>query len=189
MEKQIPSYLKGQFLIAMPLLADPNFSHTVTFICEHTHLGAVGIGVNRIDPVICAKDIFDGLKLDYTPETGAKPIHIGGPVHGGEIFVLHGAPFHWKNGYMITPDIAICSTMEILEAIALGKGPKSYLITLGCAGWGPGQLESEIKENVWLISAADEEIIFEVPIEERWETTVKKMGIDPAILSNTAGHA
>jgi putative transcriptional regulator len=181
--------LKGQFLLAMPSLVDPNFQQTVSCICEHNENGAMGIIINRVHEFITAKDVFEELAIEHTPATRSVPIHFGGPVHVGEIFVLHGPPFNWEASLMITPLLAMSNSKDILEAVALGKGPRSFIITLGCAGWGPGQLESEIKENAWLNHPIFEENIFEMPIEERWSEAVKKMGIDPILLSSMAGHA
>jgi putative transcriptional regulator len=117
------------------------------------------------------------------------PVHIGGPVHINQIFVLHGPPFGWDGCRIITPSLAMSNTKDILEALSKGKGPKSFLLSLGCAGWGPGQLESEIIQNVWLTSPVFEDIVFQLPIEDRWKEAVKKVGIDPLLLSDTAGHA
>jgi putative transcriptional regulator len=180
---------KGQFLMAMPLLVDQNFYQTVTCICEYTPAGAVGVVINRVHPSLSGQDIFDELKIASISNMESVPIHIGGPVHIGEIFILHGPPFGWEGCLMVTPTLAISNTKDILEAIAMGRGPKSFIIALGCAGWGPGQLESEIKENAWLTSTIFEEIIFEMAIESRWEAALKKIGVDPALLLNTSGHA
>ena len=184
-----PATLKGQFLLAMPGLADPNFFQTVTSICEHNENGAMGIIVNRVHHSLTANDIFEELNISYGPGADSIPIYLGGPVHIGEIFVLHGPPFDWEASLMITPSLAMSNTRDILEAIAMDRGPESFLITLGCAGWGPGQLETEIKENAWLNYPIFEENIFNMPVESRWEEAVKKMGIDPTLLSDTAGHA
>ena len=119
----------------------------------------------------------------------SMPIHIGGPVHANEIFVLHGPPFEWEGSLMVTPSIAMSNTMDIIKAVAMGRGPKSFIITLGCAGWAAEQLESEIKENVWLTGPIFEEIIFDIPVETRWESVMEKMGIDVALLSDIPGHA
>lgn len=175
--------------MAMPMLKDPNFSQTVTYICEHTEAGAVGIVVNRVHPSLSAKEIFEELNVAYAPESASVLIHIGGPVHVNEIFVLHGPPFDWQGCLEVSPFMAMSNTPDILEALALGNGPESFIITLGCAGWGPGQLEYEIKENAWLTGPVSNDIVFKVPIENRWEFAVRQMGIDPALLSNMAGHA
>jgi putative transcriptional regulator len=176
-------FLKGQFLMAMPGLVDPNFHQTVTCMCEHNSQGAMGLVVKM------AKDIFEELKIEYSPGAEKIPIHTGGPVHIAEIFVLHGPPFDWEASLRITQNLALSNTRDILESIALGKGPDSYILVLGCAGWGPGQLEAEIKQNAWLTVPVFEENIFEITVEDRWEKAVRKMGIDPALLSDAAGHA
>jgi len=189
MENNSQVSFKGQFLMAMPLLVDQNFYQTVTCICEYTPAGAVGIVVNRVHPSLSGKDIFNELEIESISGAESIPIHIGGPVHIGEIFVLHGPPFGWEGCFMVTSALAMSNTRDILEAIAMGRGPKSFIVALGCAGWGPGQLESEIKENAWLTSPVFEEILFDMPIEERWEEAIKKVGVDPAMLLNTSGHA
>jgi putative transcriptional regulator len=189
MENNSPVSFKGQFLMAMPLLVDQNFYQTVTCICEYTPAGAVGIVVNKVHPSLSGKDIFNELEIESISGVESIPIHIGGPVHIGEIFVLHGSPFGWEGCLMITSNLAMSNTRDILEAVAMGRGPKSFIVALGCAGWGPGQLESEIKENAWLTSPVFEEILFDMPIEERWEEAIKKVGVDPAMLLNTSGHA
>ena len=189
MEINSSSTLKGQFLMSMPALTDPNFHQTVTCICEHNENGAMGIIVNRVHFSLTAKDIFEELKIDTGKEASSIPIHIGGPVHIGEIFILHGPPLEWESSLEITPSLGMNNTRDILEAIAAGMGPESFIITLGCAGWGPGQLEAELKENAWLTYPIFEENIFNLPIEVRWEEAVRKMGIDPSLLSDTAGHA
>jgi len=180
---------KGHFIMAMPGLADPNFAYTVTSICEHSPEGAVGVVVNRVHPFLFGKDIFEELKIEYEPGAESVPIHLGGPVHSNEVFVLHGPPFNWEGCLMVTPFFAMSNTRDILEAIAMGRGPQSMMIALGCAGWGPEQLESEIKQNAWLTCPVTEEILFDTPVEAQWEEALRKMGIDPALLSDTAGHA
>ncbi len=181
--------LKGHFLMAMPGLVDPNFHQTVTCITEHTRAGAVGIVVNRVHSLLAGKDIFEELNIQYTPNTEHKPIHIGGPVHIGEIFILHGPPFGWQGCFMVTPTLGMSNTRDILEAIALDRGPESHLISLGCAGWGRDQIEAEIKSNAWLTNDISEEIIFNTPSERRWEAAMKTVGVDPLLLSENAGHA
>jgi putative transcriptional regulator len=189
MKKGYADSLKGQFILAMPGLVDPNFYQTVSCICEHNSEGAMGLVINRAHDALTARDIFEELKIEYTSEAKFIPVHIGGPVHIGEIFVLHGPPFGWEASLKITHSLAMSNTRDIIESIAMGKGPQSFMIALGCAGWGPGQLEAEIKQNAWLNLPIFEENIFEKPIETRWEEAVRKMGIDPILLSDTAGHA
>ena len=189
MEDNLFVSLKGQFLLAMPDLADLNFSRTVTCISEHNSEGALGIVINRMSSSITGKDIFDELRVEFVPRVESIPVFIGGPVHTDEIFILHGSPFTWNGCFMITPFLAMSNTIDILKAIAEGRGPLSYIIALGCAGWGPDQLESEIRQNAWLTCSISEEIIFMTAVEARWEQAAKKMGIDPTLLSLKAGHA
>lgn len=189
MESGFAGSLKGQFLLAMPGLADPNFYQTVTCICEHNQQGAMGLIINRVHDDLNAKDIFEELGIAFDPVAASIPIYHGGPVHMGEIFVLHGPPFQWEATMMITRNLALSNTSDILEALARGRDPQSFLIALGCAGWGPGQLETEIKQNAWLTFPIYEENIFELPVEMRWTEALKKIGVDPTWLSDTAGHA
>jgi putative transcriptional regulator len=181
--------LKGHFLVAMPGLADPNFSQTVTCICEHNDQGAMGIVVNRVYGELNAKDIFDELSISGGTQAASIPIYVGGPVHSGELFILHGQPFDWEASLMVTASLALTNTRDVLEAIAAGRGPTAFMISLGCSGWGPGQLEAEIKENAWLTHPVFEEPIFVLPVEVRWEETLRKIGVNPVMLSETAGHA
>ncbi|OQX26810.1 MAG: hypothetical protein BWK80_08505 [Desulfobacteraceae bacterium IS3] len=188
-QDQKSPFLKGHFLMAMPGLTDPNFFRTVTCICEHSREGALGIVVNQEYAELSARDIFEELKIAYKPGPASVRICLGGPVHSGEIFILHGPPFEWEGCLRITDMLAMSNTKDILQAIALEKGPESWIIALGCAGWGPYQLESEIRQNSWLTCPVSEDIIFDISVEARWEAAVRKMGIDPSFLSDTAGNA
>ena len=189
MESDYPESLKGQFLMAMPALRDPNFHQTVVCISEHTRDGAVGIVINRVHAALTAAAIYDELKMDHQPEMGQVPIHLGGPVHASELFLLHGPPFDENVSLRVTPSLAMSTTRDVLQRIAWGKSAAAYLIALGCAGWGPGQLEEEIRQNAWLTSDIDEQILFETPVDKRWEAALGKLGIDPALLMDAAGHA
>lgn len=181
--------LKGQFLIAMPNLMDPNFHQTVVCISEHTGEGAVGLVINRIHESLQAKAIFEELGMSFEERLGRVPIHIGGPVHGGEVFLLHGPPFDREVSLEILPSLAMSTTREVLQRIAWGKGPEAFLIVLGCAGWAPGQLEQELQQNAWLTTEAVSQVIFEVPVEKRWDAALRQMGIEPAMLIATSGRA
>jgi len=181
--------LKGQFLMAMPGMVDPNFTQTVTCMCEHNQGGAMGLTINRRHPTLTARIIFDELKIHCTDAADSIPVFLGGPVHVDELFILHGPPFGWDACLNITPGLALSNTPDIVEAIAGGSGPQAHLICLGCAGWGPGQLEHEIKQNAWLTTPVFEANVFDVPIDRRWREAMRKMGIDPALLSGAAGHA
>jgi len=189
MELDYPDSLKGHFLIAMPELADPNFYETVIFICEHTQAGAFGMVINRKHTFLTGKDLYEELKMTYLPSTESLMIFAGGPVHVNEIFILHGPPFGWQGCLEVTPALAMSNTLDIMQAIAMGKGPEAFIISLGCSGWGPGQLESEIKGNVWLTTPSSEEILFNISPESKWEAAMRTVGIDPMLLSGKAGHA
>ena len=186
---EIPTSLKGQLIIALPVLTDPNFSKTVTCISEHNTEGALGLVINRVHPSLTAADIFDELRLPYLPEAGEKPAYLGGPVHTNEIFMLHGPPFDWEGCFKIAPWLAMSTTRDVLSAAAMGEGPESLLIVLGCAGWAPGQIEMELQQNVWLTSPASQRIIFDLPVDVRWEVATEETGVDVSRLSGSVGHA
>lgn len=189
MKQAYPASLKGQFIMSMPGMADPNFFRTVTCICEHTAEGAVGLVINRPHESLLAKEMFDELNLVCTLESAQMPIYLGGPVHPNEVFILHGPPFGWDACLPVTPSLAMSNSMDIVQAIAKGSGPDSVAICIGCAGWGPYQLEGELQQNAWLNRPVDEALIFNMAVEMRWEAAIRGIGIDPALLSDVAGHA
>jgi putative transcriptional regulator len=189
MDLNSSSSLKGHFIMAMPSLADPNFAHSVTCISEHTEDGAFGIIVNRVLEGLTADMIFQELDIDFRVDANRIPIHIGGPVHANELFVLHGVPFHGDALLMVNENLALNNSREILEAIAQASGPSQYIIALGCAGWGSGQLEWEMKENAWLSVPCMQDIIFDIPVEQRWKIAIQRLGVDPDLLSGSAGNA
>jgi putative transcriptional regulator len=189
LEENAFTSFKGHFLISMPALADPNFSKTVTCICEHTPAGALGLIVNRPHPLIKIEQIFNEFKIPVCENFKNGYVYMGGPVQIDEIFILHGAPFEWNSTMKITSELALSNTIDILETMAGPNKPSSSIMMLGCAGWGPGQLEQEIMENAWLTNPVSEEIIFNTPVEERWDEAVKMLGIDPLLLASTAGNA
>ena len=182
-------FLTNQLLIAMPSLDDPNFSHTVTFICEHNADGALGVVINRPSD-LRLKLLLEHLDLEARDQAIADtPIYSGGPVQPDRGFVLHEPVGNWEATLKVSDDIGITASRDILSAIADGKGPQHSLIALGYAGWGAGQLEREIVDNAWLNGPADEQIVFEAPADERWKMAAKKLGIDLDLLSGDAGHA
>lgn len=189
MQTESMASLKGHFLLAMPSLRDPNFSGTVTCICEHTAEGAVGVIINRAHAAINAKDIFDELNIECRAQAAEIPVYRGGPVRMDEIFILHGRPSDWSGSLMVTDDLALSNSLDVLQALAAGKGPQPFMLCIGCAGWGPGQLEAEIGENAWLTCQIFRDVMFDLPAGERWNAAVRKMGIDPALLCDVAGHA
>ena len=181
--------LKGHFLMAMPSLADPNFKHSVTCISEHTPEGAVGTVINQVHEQLNSKVIFKELEISCDERAQHIPIHIGGPVHTNRVFILHGPPLDWEESLKISDNLALSNSRELLVAIAKGSGPPNFLISLGCAGWGPGQLEWELTQNAWLTLPGDDDIIFRLPIEDRWKCAIEKLGIDPDLISDTVGTA
>lgn len=183
------SNLTNQFLIAMPALADPNFHHTVTYICEHNTDGAMGVVINR--PL----EIQLGTLLEHlaipTENDVIKPIPIyqGGPVQPDRGFVLHNGAQQWDTTLQVTENIALTASQDIIHAIARGEGPTQFLIALGYAGWGIGQLEKEIADNAWLSGPADPAIIFQTPEAQRWNAAAALLGVNIDLLSSDAGHA
>lgn len=181
--------LTNQFLIAMPSMQDQNFSRTVTYICEHSEHGAMGIVVNR-PTNLQLTDILDQLditEMDF--KYGEESIYIGGPVQPERGFVLHGDNSDWDSTMQVAPNISITTSKDILESIAAGKGPDHHLVALGYAGWASGQLEDEISANAWLSGPADSQIIFNTPVELRWKAAAQLLGVDLDLISGDAGHA
>lgn len=183
-----PSFT-NHFLIAMPGLQDPNFARTVTYICEHNAHGAMGIVVNR--PMgLRLKEMLAQLEIPATaPDSLELPVFLGGPVQTDRGFVLHSAERTWESTLKITPEIAITTSKDILEAIAQGHGPRDSLVALGYAGWAEGQLEDEMSANSWLSGPADTGILFRLAPEARWQAAAGLLGIDLNLLSGDAGHA
>jgi putative transcriptional regulator len=182
-------FLTGQLLIAMPTMADPRFAQSVIFMCAHTPDGAMGIVVNR--PL--AQPSFDELlkQLDIDPVPPARRIRLcsGGPVENARGFVLHTADWTGEGSLRVDDALALTASLDILKAIAEGGGPRAGLLALGYAGWGPGQLDSEITQNAWLFGPADEALVFGEDHETKWRRALAKLHIDPGSLSGAAGHA
>ena len=181
--------LSRHFLIAMPAMVDPHFARTLTLVCEHNENGALGIVVNRPTDL----NLHGLLKqIKITPDTDmhrAVPVHFGGPVQIDRGFVLHRPVGTWQSTLAVGPEIGLTTSRDILEAVAHGTGPEQLLITLGYAGWAPGQLEHEITQNAWLTVPAQAEILFDLPAEERLAAAMQALGVDYANLSDVAGHA
>lgn len=181
--------LTNHFLIAMPSLADPNFSRTVTYLCDHNPEGAMGLVINRPLDLSLA-ELAGHVNVEVTdPSRAGIPIFQGGPVQGERGFVLHRPGGEWEATLSITGDIALTMSRDIIEAIAGGEGPREHLIALGYAGWGAGQLEAELAANAWLSGPADPAILFELPVERRWEAAAALLGVDLTLLSTDIGHA
>jgi len=184
----VKTYLNNQFLIAMPNLGDPNFFHTVTFICQHNADGALGIMINRPADMKLG-DIFK--QMDITPkhpESNNIPIFSGGPVQLERGFVIHSHGGDWDSTLKVSEQIALTTSRDILEAIAMDEGPEQAFIALGYAGWGEGQLEKELIANAWLNSPYQQNILFDLPAGQRWSAAAGQIGVDIKSLTTPAGH-
>lgn len=181
--------LTNHFLIAMPALADPNFSQTVTYICEHNEDGALGIVINRPSD-LSLDDLFRHMGVEpKTADLNAQPVYMGGPVQRERGFVLHEPAGDWNATLRIAGELAITTSRDVLEALAQGDGPERYLVALGYAGWARGQLEQEMADNAWLSGPADPAVIFERDHQERWRAAAAVLGVDLTLLSSDTGHA
>jgi putative transcriptional regulator len=184
------STLTGHFLIAMPALGDPNFARGVTFVCQHGEEGTMGLVVNRASEYRLGDVMAQMQMACQREEIAAQQVLIGGPVQAERGFVLH-APNErkWDSTFVISEALAVTTSRDILAAMAEGEGPARALIALGYAGWGAGQLEQELRDNAWLTVPADDRILFDTALEDRWQAAVALVGVDPSQLSDYAGHA
>lgn len=183
-----PGSLRDHFLIAMPGLNESSFAHTVTYICEHSDKGAMGLVINSATAMQLS-EIFSQMDLHFTPALGEQRIMAGGPVQPERGFVLHSSDTQWQSTLRVSSELSLTASRDIIVALAQGRGPKECLITLGYAGWGEGQLEQEVAENSWLTVPANKDIIFNTPCENRWAAAAQVLGIDVNLISSTAGHA
>jgi putative transcriptional regulator len=182
-------FLTGQLLIAMPTMEDPRFAQSVIYVCAHTPEGAMGLVLNR--PLERPK--FDDLlrQLEVAPVPPARRIRLcaGGPMDNARGFVLHPTDWTGEGSLRVDDGVALTASLDVLKAIAEGQGPREGLLALGYAGWGPGQLDSEIHQNAWLSVSADETIVFGGDNDTKWRQALAKLHIDPLLLSGAAGHA
>lgn len=182
--------LTGKLLIAMPGLGDTPFAHSVIYMCAHDDDGGMGLIVNKPQNDINFGHLMDQLSIPRAPNTRDIRIHYGGPVELARGFVLHSRDYSSEAGTLTVDDtIGMTATLDVLEDIAQGRGPDTSMLALGYSGWGPGQLEQEISRNGWLICDAREDIIFGRANEHKWTGALKTLGIDPLLLSETAGRA
>ena len=182
--------LDGKLLIAMPGIGDSNFDKSVIYMCSHSEEGAMGLIINKPAPDLALKDLLD--QLSITPDQPIKldSIHIGGPVEHGRGFVLHSRDYVAKEATLdVTETVGMTASLEILEDISNGAGPEQCLLALGYSGWGPGQLETEIQSNGWLISDASDDLLFETDDDVKWDAALKTLGIDARMLSAEGGRA
>ena len=184
-----PSYLTNQFLIAMPNLMDPNFFHSVTYICEHNEFGAMGIVINQ--PVnLTFGELVNQMGVPMADTIDAtQSIYRGGPVDTERGFVIHQPIGKWESTLSVSDTIGVSTSNDIVEALASGNGPSKCLVALGYAGWGAGQLEQEMADNAWLSGPSDARVIFDVRPDRRWEEAAKLLGIDIHRIVAEAGHS
>ena len=191
-----PVYFANQFLIAMPSLREGTFAGTVIYLCEHNEKGALGLVINKpID--ITLKNLFEKVELSLDrPELAASPVYFGGPVQTERGFVLHerlggeeGQGGHYNSSLQIPGGLEMTTSKDVLEALSGGAGPKKILVTLGYSGWGAGQLEDEMSRNGWINVDAERGIIFDTPVEQRYDKALLLLGIASGMLSQQAGHA
>ncbi len=185
----ISGYLQQQMLIAMPAMVDPNFSRSVTLMCQHNEDGAIGITINR-QSAFTLGELFMQLNITCNDsKISSLMVLEGGPVNPDRGFVLHSPVAGYDSSIKINDDIMVTTSRDILAAIAAGKGPQQFQVALGYAGWGDGQLESEMRQNAWLSVPADKEILFKSALNRRWEQAAGKLGIDIKNLHGVGGHA
>ena len=198
---ELPLNFANHFLIAMPSMLDPVFNGSVIYLCEHNAEGALGLIINKPTDMTI-NTLFDRIDLPLSSDSqGAEPnvkphaflekqpVMFGGPVQVERGFVLHTPPGSYSSMIKVSAGVALTTSKDVLEAVSSGSGPDQFVITLGCAGWGAGQLEDEITRNGWLTVAATPEIIFNTPVEERFSAALKLLGVDAMMLSGQAGHA
>ena len=178
------SFLVGQLLVAMPGMRDPRFAKTVVYMCAHSPEGAMGLVVNRALESLTIGDLLEQLRITPPPAERAINIHFGGPVETGRGFVLHSPDYKQEGTLQVADEVSLTATVDILRATATGQ-----VLALGYAGWGPGQLDGEIRANGWLHVAPDEALLFDRNLNSKWERAMTKIGIDPRMLSDAAGHA
>jgi putative transcriptional regulator len=184
------SFLEGKLLIALPGMTDERFAQTVIYMCAHSAKGAMGIVINKPIPGLSFAEVLKQLQIDTKPLIGEFPILYGGPVETGRGFVLHSGDYEGSDSTLpVSEDISLTATLDILRALAEGRGPKQALFALGYAGWAPGQVETEFQRNGWLHCKADPSLVFGVDPEAKWRTALQRIGIGPSGLVADAGRA
>ena len=182
-------YLSGKLLVAMPGMGDPRFASSLVYVCAHSAEGAMGLIVNKRAESLTLTDLFGKIGIPVGDVLGSRPVHYGGPVEMGRGFVLHSADYHAEDATLkIDESTSMTATMDVLQAMAAENGPAQALVTLGYAGWAPGQLETELQANGWLTVDPDPNLLFMSADEQKWSRALRKIGIDPAFLT-TGGTA
>lgn len=184
----VAPYLSGQLLLSMPGMADPRFERVAIAMCVHDAESALGLIINKVRDDIDVRSLLE--QLDVDPGIApAVPVFAGGPVEPGRGFVLHSPEYEGQSTLSVGGRWALTATLDILRDIAAGKGPRRWLIALGYAGWGPGQLDEEMTRHGWFAVPGDSELLFEASIDSRWTSAYAGAGIDVGLLSASAGHA
>lgn len=181
-------FLSGRLLLAMPGMGDPRFERSVNVLCVHDEHGALGIGIGHVRSGVRFRELLEGVGI----EPGDAPdciVHHGGPVEPARGFVLHSPDWDGQDTIEVSPFCALSASVDVLRAIAEGRGPKQWLFSLGYAGWGPGQLDGEMRRHGWYAASGHSEILFETPVNDRWTKSWEAEGIDPALLANVTGQA
>lgn len=183
-------HLDGKLLIAMPSMGDPRFNRSVVYLCAHSDDGAMGLIVNKPAADLHFGDLLEQLNIKADRPIEAIDVHYGGPVEHGRGFVLHSRDYEAADATLNVNDMfGMTATLDILEDISQGHGPESCLLALGYAGWGPGQLEDEIRDNGWLIADANQKLVFSGDHDGKWTAAMEAVGIDPRMLSSEGGSA
>lgn len=164
--------MKGKLLLAIPGLPDPNFAQTVTCMCEHNDSGALGFIINKVHPLLTGRELFDDLNIKCNKDVDKLEIYLGGPVQPSGVFVLHNTPFDWDETLKVNDWLALSNSRDILEAIAAGDGPESFMVLLGCAGWGPLQLDNEMSDSAWLTCSLTEKLLFSTNTELKYDEAI-----------------
>jgi len=186
---QTSAHFTGMMLIAMPAMADSRFAKSVVYICSHSEEGAMGIVVNQAIDQLRLPAVLEQLGIEGRGHPDDQPVHVGGPVESNRGFVLHSAEYRLDSTLVIDEAFALTATVEILRAIAEGNGPNRLVLALGYAGWAPGQLDAEIRDNGWLLAPGDADIVFDPDDDNKWNRALAKLKVDPILLSGAAGHA
>ncbi len=179
----------GQVLLAMPAMSDPRFERAVIYMCAHNEDGAMGIVINKPLDSIDFRELLGELDIPTNAESGNVPIHFGGPVENQRGFVLHSREYSQPETLLVDDSVGLTATVRVLRDLASGDGPARSILALGYAGWGPGQLESEIQQNAWLTVPARDEFLFEIANDEKWERAFNSIGVDLSVLSGSSGRA
>jgi putative transcriptional regulator len=183
------SFFANHMLVALPSLQDPNFSRTVALICQHDAEGAMGVVVNRPSEYSFG-DLLEQMGIPLRDaRLRDRRVLAGGPVHPERGFVLHDGQGGWDSTLSITGSLHVTTSRDVLEAMAAGEGPAHATVALGCAGWGKGQLERELTEHSWLTVPCDPPLVFETPLDARWQAAAGRIGVDMMHIASHSGRA